>query len=80
MSSLLPKKGTKRASCYQPLWEYLRDSGEQELRLSFDEIAAITGRPFDAMFLLCRKELLDYGYCDFRLSTRDKAVSFRKIV
>ncbi len=78
MPSMLRRR--KRVSPYQPLWNYIRDSGEIELRLTFDQIAEITGIPFDAKFLFYQKEALNYGYYTYRLSTRDNAVSFCKVL
>ncbi len=71
---------TKRVSPYQPLWDYIRSSGERELCLTYAQIAEITGRPFDAEFLFRRKELLRCGYYTCHLSCRYKSVTFHKVI
>lgn len=61
-------------SKYEPLWEYVRDNGKDEYRLSFDEVKAIVGFDFDHAFLTYKKELPDYGYEFKRLSLKEKWV------
>lgn len=80
MPSMLRKNRCKRVSCYQPLWDYIRNSGELEVRLTYEEIEKISGRPLDHVFLFSRDELLRYGYCVYRLSARERAVWFYKVV
>ena len=49
-------------SKYNALWEYVKNSGAQSLKLTFDEIQNIAGVPIDHSFLNFKKELADYGY------------------
>ena len=47
-------------SKYEPLWRYVKDNNKEEYKLSFDEVAKITGFPFDHAFLSFKKELPDF--------------------
>ena len=49
-------------SKYDALWRYLQTSGQTQLTLTFDEIAALAGTALDHSFLTCKKELPAYGY------------------
>ena len=49
-------------SKYDALWRYLQTSGQAQLTLTFDEIAALAGTALDHSFLTCKKELPAYGY------------------
>ena len=51
-----------KRSKYNALWEYVKNSGKQSLKLTFDEIQNIAGVPIDHSFLNFKKELADYGY------------------
>lgn len=44
-------------SKYDALWRYLQTSGQTQLTLTFDEIAALAGTALDHSFLTCKKEL-----------------------
>lgn len=44
------------------LWEYVKNSGKQSLKLTFDEIQNIAGVLIDHSFLNFKKELTNYGY------------------
>lgn len=62
----------------QPLWEYVKNSGAQSLKLTFDEIQNIAGVPIDHSFLNFKKELTNYGYQVGKISMKEKSVSFEK--
>jgi len=62
----------------QPLWEYVKNSGKQSLKLTFDEIQNIAGVPIDHSFLNFKKELTNYGYPVGKISMKEKSVSFEK--
>lgn len=49
-------------SKYDQLWKYIADSGQNQLMISFGQVAKIAGVPLDHSFLGYKKELLDYGY------------------
>ena len=49
-------------SKYDPLWEAVRERGEQSFKLTFEEIQHISGIPNDHSFLRYKKELAEYGY------------------
>lgn len=65
-------------SKYNALWEYVKNSGAQSLRLTFDEIQNIAGVPIDHSFLNFKKELADYSYRVGKNSMKEKTVSFEK--
>ncbi len=63
---------------YNALWEYVKNSGAQSLKLTFDEIQNIAGVPIDHSFLNFKKELTNYGYRVGKISMKEKPVSFEK--
>lgn len=65
-------------SKYNALWEYVKNSGKQSLKLIFDEIQNIAGVPIDHSFLNFKKELTNYGYQVGKISMKEKSVSFEK--
>ena len=65
-------------SKYNALWEYVKNSGKQSLKLTFDEIQNIAGGPIDRSFLNFEKELADYGYRVGKISMKEKSVGFEK--
>ena len=65
-------------SKYNALWEYVKNSGVQSLKLTFDEIQNIAGVPIDHSFLNFKKELTNYGYQVGKISMKEKSVSFEK--
>ncbi len=65
-------------SKYDPLWKYIKQSGKQKLKLSFDEIGEIAGIPLDHSFLNYKKELKNYGYETVKISMKEKVVLFAK--
>ena len=65
-------------SKYNALWEYVKNSGKQSLKLIFDEIQNIAGVLIDHSFLNFKKELTNYGYPVGKISMKEKTVSFEK--
>jgi hypothetical protein len=65
-------------SKYNALWEYVKNSGKQSLKLTFDKIQNIAGVPIDHSFLNFKKELTNYGYQVGKISMKEKSVSFEK--
>lgn len=65
-------------SKYNALWEYVKNSGKQSLKLTFDEIQNIASVPIDHSFLNFKKELADYDYRVGKISMKEKTVSFEK--
>lgn len=65
-------------SKYNALWEYVKNSGVQSLKLTFDEIQNIAGVLIDHSFLNFKKELTNYGYQVGKISMKEKSVSFEK--
>jgi hypothetical protein len=66
-------------SKYEPLWKYLKSSGLETVRLSFDEIHKILGFDIDHSFLTYKKELIQFGYQVGKISLKEKHISFSKI-
>ena len=65
-------------SKYNALWEYVKNSGAQSLKLTFDEIQNIAGVPIDHSFLNFKKELADYGYRVGKISMKEKPERLQK--
>lgn len=67
---------TQVAVDYRPLWDYVRNSAEFPLKLSFMEIQQIIGCPLQHSFLAEKKKLLAYGYSVEKISLKEKYVVF----
>jgi hypothetical protein len=65
-------------SKYNPLWEFVRDNGNPQIKLTFDEIHKITGIEIDHSLLNYKKELTQYGYQVGKISIKEKTVVFNK--
>lgn len=65
-------------SKYNLLWEYVGESGKDEVVLSFAEIERICGFPIDHSFLNAKKELLAFGYSVKKISMKGHSVVFEK--
>ena len=66
-------------SKYKSLWQYLQSSGHNSLKLTFEEIKAITGFDIDHSFLTYKKEAKEYGYEVGKISLKEKHVTFNKL-
>ena len=66
-------------SKYDALWNYVHNSGDQTLTVTFDDVEQIAGIPIDHSFLTYKKELIEYGYEVEKISLKDKTVRFRKL-
>lgn len=67
-------------SKYEPLWSYLKNIGEKQIRLSFDEIKGILGFDIDHSFLTYKKEAAQFSYQVGKISLKEKHVDFSKII
>lgn len=65
-------------SKYNPLWEYIKDNGNDDYKLSFDEIRNVLGFEIDHSFLTYKKELKNYGYEVAKISMKDRIVMIEK--
>jgi len=65
-------------SKYNPLWEYLQKSKNDNLKLSYEEIKNILGFDIDHSFLTYKKEAKEYGYEVGKISMKEKTVIFNK--
>ena len=68
-----------KLSKYNPLWLYLKENGEENYKLTFDEIEKNLGFKIDHSFLTYKKESVNYGYTVEKISMKDKTVEFIKI-
>ncbi len=65
-------------SKYESLWNYIRKSPEQSLKLTFAEIEHIAGVPIDHSFLKYKKELAEYGWQAGKISMKEQTVIFER--
>lgn len=66
-------------SKYDALWNYVHNSGDQTLTVTFDDVEQVAGIPIDHSFLTYKKELVEYGYEVEKISLKNKTVRFRKL-
>lgn len=66
-------------SKYETLWNYIKSSDKDNLKLTYDEIKNILGFEIDHSFLKYKKELENYGYKVDKISLKEKYVLFSKI-
>lgn len=66
-------------SKYSKLWNWIKTTKYNELKLTFSDIEEIAGVPIDHSFLKYKKELEEYGYKTYKISMKDKSVSFSKL-
>lgn len=66
-------------SKYNELWSYIKNSREDTLVLTFEEIGTIGGVELDHSFLQYKKELTQYGYRVKKISMKEKKVMFEKL-
>lgn len=66
-------------SKYNPLWVYLKENGEENYKLTFDEIEKVLGFKIDHSFLTYKKESIIFGYTVEKISMKDKTVEFIKL-
>lgn len=66
-------------SKYVKLYEFISNSQEQELFMSFKEIEKIIGFKLDHSFLKYKKELEVYGYKVNKIYLKEEKVHFVKI-
>lgn len=66
-------------SKYDPLWEAVRERGEQSFKLTFEEIQHIAGIPIDHSFLRYKKELAEYGYQVGKISMKEQTVALQRL-
>ena len=66
-------------SKYSALWDFVGQSVQPSLLLTFEEIHKITGAPIDHSFLTYKKELIAYGYQVGKIALKEQTVSFHKI-
>lgn len=67
-------------SKYTRLWNWVKENGTDNFKLTFSEIEEIAGEPIDHSFLTYKKELLEYGYKVGKISMKEQTVMFEKTV
>ena len=70
----------EQMSKYDPLWAYIQKDGRPSLKLTFEQIQQITGRPIDHSFLKYKKDLASFGYQVGKISMKEQTVLFNKTV
>lgn len=65
-------------SKYEPLWNWIRENGTEQFKLSYTEIENILGFPIDHSFLTYKKELLPFGFAVGKISMKEQTVSFER--
>ncbi len=63
-------------SKYDKLWKYVKESGKDNFKLTYEEIEKIAGVPVDHSFLTFKKELFAYGYKVGKISMKEKTIEF----
>ena len=66
-------------SKYDTLWKYVQNRQENSFKLTFDEIADVSGVPIDHSFLKYKKQLIEYGYQVEKISMKEQTVIFKKV-
>lgn len=56
-TAILTNNEAAKMSKYNTLWKYVKNSGKQSLKLTFDEIQNIAGVPIDHLFLNFKRSL-----------------------
>ena len=67
-------------SKYDALWKYVRERGQAQLILTFDEAEAIAGVPLDHSFQKYKRELLEYGYVQRKRLGRERREAGKPLV
>lgn len=75
---MLKDRGFRSMSKYNKLWEYVSDSNQEKLVLSYRDIEKIAEQPVDHSFLTYKKELLEYGYKVGKISVKKETIEFIK--
>lgn len=66
-------------SKYETLWNYIKSSDKNNLKLTYDEIKNILGFELDHSFLKYKKELIEYGYEVTKISMKNKIIFIKKL-
>ena len=67
-------------SKYDALWKCVRERGQAQLILTFDEAEAIAGVPLGHSFLKYKRELLEYGYVQRKRLGRERREAGKPLV
>ena len=65
-------------SKYDPLWKWISENGQDNIKLTYAEIEGILGFPIDHSFLKFKKELSEYGFQVGKISMKEETVAFQK--
>lgn len=66
-------------SKYEKLWNFVKNSNKNEIKISFEQVKNICGFEIDHSFLNCKKKLKNFGYEVAKISLKDKTILFRNI-
>ena len=68
-----------RMSKYEPLWEYVKENGENRFVMTYEEVENVLNFPIEHSFLTYKKELKNYGYEVKKISMKDERILFERI-
>ncbi len=71
--------GVNGLSKYNALWDFVQKGGQEQIKLTFNEIQNIAGVAIDHSFLKYKKDLKQYGYQVGKISMKEQTVLFHKI-
>ena len=65
-------------SKYDSLWNWIKENGTDNFKLTYSEIEEILGFPIDHSFLKYKKELPEYGFQVGKISMKEQTVAFQR--
>lgn len=75
---MVPLSKMEEMSKYQKLWNYIKNCGNDEIIISFEDVKNICGFEIDHSFLQHKKELKNFGYEVKKISLKNKTLQFIK--
>lgn len=66
-------------SKYERLWNWIKENGTDNFKLTYADIESIAGFSIDHSFLTYKKELLCYGFNVKKISMKEQTVAFEKV-
>lgn len=66
-------------SKYEKLWNWIAINDLDKFVLAYTQIEEIVGVKIDHSFLKYKKELLNYGYKEVKISMKEETISFEKV-
>lgn len=66
-------------SKYDRLWKWIAENGQDNFKLTYNQIQELAGISIDHSFLKYKKELTEYGFQVGKISMKDETVIFEKV-